>query len=151
MVNLMVKKFLLLIFLLIILVVVLSWDKFINQSNSYELSGQIIEVRDNSIIVEGVAKSSDPNINRQENRTIEIKITNETIIKKNVVVITTAQINSGESFQPETQVREGVISELVIGIRVIKIESRDNLFTKDKAVAAEINYLIYEFPASPIQ
>lgn len=144
----MVRKILLLVFLLTVLILVLSWDRFFNQASAiYEMSGKIIEVKNGSIVVEGVVESSDPNISRQENRTIEFKIIDETILKKNAIVITVAQINSGESFQPETRIRPGAISDLAVDMRVFKIESKDNLFIETKAVAAEINYLTYEFPA----
>lgn len=103
----------------------------------HEMAGNIVEVKNGSIMVEGTVGS--------ENKTIEFVFDNRTVFKKMTIVITEEQFKSGESFQPETPITAGAVSELANGIRVLKITSKENLLTAGKASATEIYYLLYSY------
>lgn len=133
---------------IVIGVAVLFLYKSLNKTPSflYEISGQVVEVKGNSIVVVGTVRSLNPEDMRREERTVVFKITPRTVLKTRVIIITSDQLNSGQTFSPKTEERRGAISDLVIDITVRTI-SKNDLFTTDKAVATEINYISHDFPA----
>lgn len=113
---------------------------------SGHMRGSIIKVKGNSIVVEGVVESSDSKGSNHEDRTVEFEINQSTVLTSRTIVITQENIESGQSFQPKTEDRPGVFSDLTEGVGIIRIESKDNLFKTDKATALEIIYTSYDFP-----
>lgn len=142
----MTKKFVILSVMVAVTAVALFFYLKINQtSTSYEVSGRIEEVKDGSIVVSGTVKSLDPADLRRESRTIEFEIAPQTVLKTNVLVITSEQLKSGSTFSPETQQRPGAVSDLASNL-VVQIWSKDDLFTVNKVIAAEIHYISYDLP-----
>ncbi len=113
---------------------------------SSEMTGRIIEVKGDSIVVAGVVKSLDPSGIRQEDKTVEFRITPQTVLRNNAIVITLEQVKSGKTFTPKTETRPGNTSQLTVDMRITKILSQENLFDSDRAIAIEINYATYDTP-----
>lgn len=113
----------------------------------YQMSGRIKEVKDGSIVVSGIVEHFDPQDKRQgDARTIEFAITPQTVFKTSVTVITSAQIKGGQPFHPETKERPGKVFDLVSGMRIVSIQSKEDLFVAEKATASEVNYASYDLP-----
>lgn len=110
---------------------------------SNQISGQIKEVNSGVIVIEGLIKSSKPESNHQEKKTIEFKITPETIFKK-TELIPPKGTKPGEPFTPEATEIQGNFSDLSVGVLIIRLQSKEDLFKTDKATAAEINYALYK-------
>lgn len=120
--------------------------KYFQKARYEMIGGTIKEVKNGSIVVDGSVRSLDPKNSSQERKTIEFIITSRTILKKSTISATIDQMKSGKPFHPETKITAGNISDLIIGMGIFKIESKDNLFSADKATAAEINYITHDFP-----
>lgn len=110
---------------------------------SNQISGQIKEVNNGVIVIEGLVRSSKPGSNRQEKKTIEFKITPETIFKK-TELIPPKGTKPGEPFTPEATEISGAASDLSVGVLIIRLQSQEDLFKTDKATATEINYVLYK-------
>ncbi|MBI2087106.1 MAG: hypothetical protein HYT69_02995 [Candidatus Zambryskibacteria bacterium] len=108
------------------------------------IDGEIIEVKDDSIVVRGIAKSADGS--RQEDRTVELEITNTTVLKKESVIFTIEQIKSQKPFTPTTENGMGDVSDLALKVRILEIVADKDLFTVDAARAVEIYYSIHVYP-----
>lgn len=137
------RKFLLLLGLVaLILIVVLFRNIFnVQESLKYDLNGRIKEVKANSLTFEGTISLN----GKTEDKTVEFIFNNRTDFKKMAIVITKEQVMSGKPFQPETLITSGSFSDLETGTRIFNIQSRDDLFTKDKVRINGIYYLIYEY------
>lgn len=120
------------------------------QYSNQMVNGTVKGVKDGSIVVEGLVRSSDPQNHFDKKRTIEFAITSQTILKKSIIRATIDQIKSGKPFHPETVIATGTISDLAEGIDIFKITSKDNLLSAEKAIAAEIYYVIHDFPLPAI-
>lgn len=139
----MVRKILFLLGLVaVILIVFLFRNTFnVQESVKYDLSGRIKEVKDSSIIFEGTVSLN----GKTENRTIEFVFNNRTDFKKMAIVITKEQAMSGKPFEPKTVITTGAFSDLNTGTRIFDVQSKGDLFTKDKVQINGIYYLIYEY------
>lgn len=107
---------------------------------SYQMDGQIIEVRSNSIVVKGMLKLSDPTI--KENKTIEFVLTPETVFNKTLYIVP-KKIEPSVIFTPETKKEQGNIADLTVG-KSVSLRSKDNLFDVNQTIALNINYEIIE-------
>ena len=112
---------------------------------SNQISGQILEVKDGVIVIEGLVKSSKPESNRQEKKTIEFKFTPETIFKKTELTPPKG-IKPGEPFVPIATETQGNVLDLSVGVIIIRLQSKEDLFETDKGTVTEINYAIYKLP-----
>ena len=112
---------------------------------SYQISGQIKEAREGLIVIEGLVKSSKSESSRSEKKTIEFKIISETIFKK-TELIPPNDVKPGEPFAPIATETQGNVSDLSVGVMIIRLQSKENLFRTDKGTATEINYAIYKLP-----
>ena len=141
----MVRKLLLLLgFVAVILIVVLFRGIFSGQesvASTYDLSGRITEVKANSIIFQGTISLN----GKVEDRTVELIFNKKADFKKMSIVITKEQFTKGGSFQPETPITPGAFSDLDIGTSIFEVQSREDLFTKDKVKIDGIYYLLYEY------
>lgn len=135
------------ILLIAFLAILFLFQSFKNPASEsiYSMTGQIVEVKDHSLVIEGVVTTDD----QSADKTVEFTFDEKTTFKKMTIVITEEQFNSGESFQPETPITLGVASDLEVGVRILKIQSEDDLVASDKARATEIYYLLYDFPDVP--
>lgn len=125
-------------------------DTYINQKPYlYQMSGHIIEVKENSIVITGPVKSLDPTNTRQEQKTIEFQVIPQTVLKNTANIITIENIKSGEPFTPKTEEKPGYVSDLAVSMKIISIQSKEDLFAVDKAIADEINYFTYDFKLPP--
>ncbi len=122
---------------------------FIKPENfSNQISGQITEVKNGSIVVDGIVKSSDPEGKRQEKKIIEFKITPETLLKKTALVIGEQKLRpdgSSEPFTPEKKEMQGRSSDLTPNTTITLLKSKENLFNTNNATALEINYFGFEY------
>ncbi|TSC75000.1 MAG: hypothetical protein G01um101430_680 [Parcubacteria group bacterium Gr01-1014_30] len=143
------------IFAALILILVLLFSfylyRFFNPSEpalSFQIDGRIEEVKDGFVIVSGTVKSLDPDDLRRESKSIEFEITPQTVFKTNTLVITAEQLQSGETFSPETKQKSGDASALTDNM-VVQVWSKDDLFTIKKATAVELHYISYDisYPA----
>lgn len=116
------------------------------QYSNQMVSGTIKGVKNGSIVVEGLVRSSDSSNPVDKKTTIEFFITPQTILKKSVISATTEQIRSGKPFHPTTTITTGATSDLAESISIFKIMSKDDLFSADNATAIEIDYIIHDFP-----
>ncbi len=127
-----------------LLIVFFYSGKFFRPSDfSNQISGQIKGVNNGIIVVEGLIKSSKPGSNRSEKKTIEFKATPDTIFKKTEFTLPKGT-KPGEPFVPIANETQGNVSDLSVGVRIIRLQSKENLFKTDKATATEINYAIYK-------
>ena len=104
-----------------------------------EMPGRIVETGQNFVEVEGVIGGI--------TKTVKFKITAETILKNNSIVITKEQMQSGKQFSPQVQQKEGEISDLVPGVRISRVTATDDLLKRDEAIALEIIYTTYDLPS----
>lgn len=140
------KKVILIIIGVILVVIVVSvygYNFFKLPDLSNQISGQIKEVKNGMIVIEGLIKSSKPGSNRSEKKTIEFKVTPDTIFKKTEFTMPKGT-KPGEPFVPLATETQGNISDLSFGVRIIRLQSKENLFKTDKATATEIHYAIYK-------
>lgn len=111
------------------------------------VGARVIEVKKDSAVVEGTVRSMDSRNLPDEKRTVEFFFGSRAVFKKSVISAKAEQIKNGEPFHPETKITTGNFSDLAEGMGIFRIESKDNLFLADKALASEIDYFIYDFPA----
>lgn len=104
--------------------------------------GSIIEVKDNSIVVEGELVLPSGRVNK----TIEFVITPETVITKKVVIM---DLSAKSVYTPETRIESGKIPELRIKKSVDMVKSSKNLVTNSKVVAKEIGYSGFSYENKP--
>ena len=106
----------------------------------YLMRGQIIEVKEDSIVVKGVVGLLDT-VGGEEERTTEFKLTPKTAYKQKAFVMTRTIIEDGpDLFASSTEERLGVASDINTETRIIHILTHDNLFEPASAVADEIYY-----------
>ena len=108
-----------------------------------QISGEIIEVRENSITVSGLVKATKST--RQEIRTITFQITEDTDFNKTAWIIDTSSIKPGEEFSPPTKEMEGSRADLKVHTKILRLKSKEDLFTTEAATALEINYIGFEY------
>lgn len=128
--------------IIIIIASVLVLTRFLRvedvANTAYWMDGRIVEISDNAVIISGIARFLENGKERREERTIKFQLTPETKFQKTTTIIRRA--NKG--FSSETTL--GSISDLVQNIRIIKIESAQDLFTNKEANASYIDYEIVE-------
>ena len=96
-------------------------------------------------MIEGLVKSSNPESNRTEKKTIGFKFTPETIFKKTALTPPKG-IKPGEPFVPIVTEAKGNSADLAVGVIIIRLQSKEDLFETDKGTVTEINYAIYKLP-----
>ena len=111
---------------------------------SNQISGQIKKTNGNVITISGVVKSSRPGGGRSENRTIDFTITTGTIFKK-ITLTAPSNLKPGETFKPVLKEGPGSVADLIKGVAVIRLQSKEDLFTANQATALDINYEIFGF------
>lgn len=112
------------------------------ETTNYMVNGRIVEVKNNSIVVEGMVRSLDEGALKRETRTIEFAFTSSTAIKKTRIVIP-EDSSAGIVYFPKTEETEGSRTDLVVGRSVNRLHSKENLFKVDKATLVNINYEIF--------
>ena len=112
---------------------------------SNQMSGQVGEVKEGALVVAGVVKSSDPKSNRRETKSILVTLTPKTTFRKTTLVIP-PNLKPHQTFVPEPTTGPGAAADLVRGVAIIRLESRENLFETNKATAVDIQYEIFGFP-----
>lgn len=111
------------------------------QANAlYQMDGQIIEVKSDSIVVKGMLKSSDPKI--KEIKTIEFTFIPQTFFIKTLYIVP-KNIKPGVPYTPETKKEQGTKSDLTVG-KSISLRSSDNLLDIVHPTALTINYEMFE-------
>lgn len=147
------KTYLILILIILVIGVLFAYnyyDKFKDNSPSVnksfvskQFSGKVIQVNDGIVTVSQNAGSG------SQEQIIEFTTTPETKFNKTLFIITVEQIKSGKSYQPEQKKSEGSIADLIPGVGIEKLSSKEDISaTTSKATAIEINYNIYDFPKS---
>lgn len=113
-----------------------------NSSDSVHVlsDGAVVEVTNDGVMIEGYVGEGV--------RTILFTVDSTTVLTNEVSMITNENLNSGEGFVPTVEVRDGSVSGLNSGVRVISATSREDLSKADKVKAVEIRYATYEFPQS---
>jgi hypothetical protein len=142
------KKYAIIGGLLIVLILLYFYGSNLVKKDSYhyEMSGNIVEVGENSISIYGPVKSTDPENTNIAHKKVVFNIHSETILTNIVNVITLEQIQAGGTFTPQTESRAGDAQDLKVGKQISKIISQDDLFSKDEADALEIIYTSLEAP-----
>ena len=118
---------------------------------SYRMNGHVVTSTASSVVVSGMAQSSAPRSVYKEARTVAFAVTPQTVLKNMVLVISPAQAQSRTPLTPATKEVAGNVSDLAANVTVFRAQSDDNLFTADSAVATEIDYITYDFPAPSVQ
>lgn len=132
-----------LVLIVTLVVVFVFFYYFKKQPASYKMTGQVTEVKSDSIVVKGTVEVLvESQLSTKENRTIEFVITPETVFNKTAYIIP-KNIKNGVTFTPETVKSFGAKSDLTPGLAV-QLESRDNLFDLDNASILNINYEILQ-------
>ncbi len=111
---------------------------------SNTMGGQIVGLKSRSVTIDGIARPLNKISGHFEKKKIEFTITPGTVFKKTVYKIP-AGTKPGVPFKPEEKTGPGDISDLAVGIRVLEVQSTENLFTVDKATVVIMNYAIYDF------
>lgn len=116
-----------------------------DQAPTQVWGGKVIEVKDGSIVVEGVVRYVDQaKSDKQETKTIEFRISPGTILTNRVTKISREQAENGGRFYPQRENISGKIEDLKVGTAIHTITSPANLFRVKQTVAAEIIYTTYE-------
>jgi len=102
--------------------------------------GEIVELKpETSVIVEGEVG--------QKRKRVEFIVTPQTVFKNVATIFTKEELQSGETFVPKTELRQGEFSDLELNIAVYQVISKESLTNVDKATAIEIKYSTNEFPS----
>jgi hypothetical protein len=109
------------------------------KETSHQMRGVVTAVTENSITIQGVAKSD--NSSFVVGRTIQFSITPDTTFKSRASVITEEQIKTEQPFKPVMADGPGMFSELKADTIILNIESDKDLFTVTAASAKNIYYL----------
>jgi hypothetical protein len=84
------------------------------------------------------------NQNNNDAQTVRFVINSETKFI-NTLWSTPSNVKPGEGFAPVETPTQGSIDDLVVGINILNLKSKENLFGTEKATAIEINYVTYDF------
>lgn len=141
------KKIFLLVVILVLAWLVTFFYKSELASNPTQIfGGKVIEVKSNSIVVEGaVVYSNQKASSVREVRTIEFEIKPDTTLINKVTTATQEQVKSGKQFFPKREDVTGRFEDLKNNTSIYSITSSSNLFKVDRAVAEEVIYTTYEF------
>ena len=101
------------------------------------MSGKVVLVKGAVVSVRGLVGG--------ENKIVEFVVTLPTVFRKTIIGISADQIKSGEPFKPQTQILRGNIYDLMKDTDV-RIKTKDNLLSVNRATATEIKYTKYDFP-----
>lgn len=115
--------------------------------SAYEMmSASVIEVKDNTILVEGMLTlSSGEKIKKQ----IEVVVTEETAITKTTLVADLSISPEDQPYTPERRTEKGNIADLRVGTHINMLKSLDNMYKKTKVVAEEISYINFSYENKP--
>ncbi len=107
---------------------------------------KIIEVRSNSIIVEGMIGSEGfQGSSSLGRKVIEFHIGGDTLFKKSVTLITKEQLNSGKPYVPKSEVISGNFDDIKANSKIFIIVGKEDLSKVSSTTALEITYLVYEY------
>src|SRR3989344_4577909 len=107
---------------------------------AYLMRGQIVEVKEDSIIVNGVIGILNQ-VGGEEEKTIEFKLSTKTAYKLQAHVVTRTIVEGGPDLVASSiEERLGVVSDINTETRIIHILTHDNLFESASATADEIYY-----------
>ena len=124
---------------------ILLYKHYNSSQPAHDISGQVQAITKNAITVVGLIRSADGKTYTQ--RTIEFAITPQTIFKKTALVIPKKYQHVhgvSDPFTPATKDYSGTMNDLVVGMRIILLQSPDNLSSAVKAMASQIQYQTFE-------
>ncbi|MFH1429062.1 MAG: hypothetical protein ABIH39_04885 [Candidatus Margulisiibacteriota bacterium] len=104
---------------------------------------KVIEVKDDSIIVQGTVKSSDL---ATKDGTFEFTFTPDAVLKNVKMTVTAEQAMSKKSFSPKTETMLWRVSDIVSGTQVTRVKTNKDLFKATKAEISEIDFFTYDLP-----
>lgn len=128
--------------LLILAIIVLTLSLllyFLKPAAIYRMNGRVTEVNGNLVIVSGVARFSESGAEHREKRTINFQLVPKTIFKKTTTILHRSNNNFSSEVTP------GSASDIAKNMRIVRIESSQNLFTNNEATASHVNYEVIEF------
>lgn len=119
-----------------------------NNSSVYQMTGQIVELEDNTVFVKGTIHFPDPQNNAPQSKTVQFIITDQTKFTKTVVFIEKKHFDNldgiSEPFTALTKEEVGSMGDLNNDI-IITVWSKENPSTTDIATATEIGYQVIEY------
>ncbi|OGE80632.1 MAG: hypothetical protein A2660_00795 [Candidatus Doudnabacteria bacterium RIFCSPHIGHO2_01_FULL_45_18] len=109
---------------------------------SNQISGSITAVNGNIVTINGKVKSSKPGSDNEIDKTISFTLTPQTKLTK-----TTMQLKASKTpYTPQTSEADGSVTDLETGVRVVRLESQEDLFAASNATAVNIHYTIFSQP-----
>ena len=143
------SKFFASIVLIIIIVLGAIWFFSRNPDtlSAHEMLGaSVIEVKDDTILVEGMLLlSSGEKVKKQ----IEVVVTEETAITKTTLVADLSISPEDQPYTPERRTEKGNVADLRVGTHIDMLKSLDNMYKKTKVVAEEISYINFSYENKP--
>jgi len=116
---------------------------FHKQDSSYIITGQVVQVNSNSVVVQGTV--NDPVANEYKARVINFTVTSATVFTKTLYTADLSAQKPGVPFTPQKKDMPGSFSDLKPKMQVVRLESDRDLFTSNTAVIKSINYSVYDF------
>lgn len=107
-----------------------------------QINATITEVKDNSVMVKGIVKSSSLSSSSTE-KIIEVMITPDTKLQKNVYVVP-KNMKLGVTFTPETKLTTITIKDLFVGMK-IDLKTNKDILSSNKLTAVSILYENIEY------
>src|SRR3989338_9169480 len=141
----------LLVSIAFVIIVVLGAIWFFSRDSSslsaHEMVGaSIIEVKDNTILVEGMLTlSSGEKVKKQ----IEVVVTEETAITKTTLVADLSISPEDQPYTPQRRTEGGNIADLRVGTHINMLKSLDNMYKETRVVAEEISYINFSYENKP--
>ncbi len=112
---------------------------------SHQISGQILKVEGNVITLQGIVKSSVEGSEKLEKKTIAITVPDNVVLDKTVGYKDMETYKPGQTFALKTKPGVGTLSDLKQDLFVIRLVTKEDIFTTDKATAESIHYMTYDF------
>lgn len=109
-------------------------------------NGRVVSVVGDKVVVSGKIGLSDPNFKEPLDKTIEFKVTSQTVVKETRFLFTEENLKSKDTYSPKTELITGKLSNLIPGMMVLSVKSGQDLLQSDKATLAEIHILTYVLP-----
>ena len=137
------------LFFIVIVVIGGVWFFSRNQDSlsAYEMmSASVIEVKDSTILVEGMLLlSSGEKVKKQ----IEVVVTEETAITKTTLVADLSISAEDQPYTPQRRTEGGNIADLRVGTHINMLKSLDNMYKETRVVAEEISYINFSYENKP--
>ncbi len=114
-----------------------------DQLYSDTLTGKVVSVSDNQVVIQGVFKDALPD--QKQLVEVTFKVTDKTTYTHRAIVADNTQ-PAGQFYTPKTEESAGSFSDLKPGVMIDSVKADNNLNGKTEATALDIHYSIIVIP-----